>query len=257
MTSNHPIGLTLSGGGVKGAVHAGMIHYLEEARIEPSIISGTSAGAIVGGLFASGLTGLEILEFFLTERLYSTKLVTGNLGIINTQKLYEVLAKYITNPQFESQKIAIKIAATNMLSGELTVFEKGDMINAILASAAFPGVFKPMLLEGNLYSDGGILNHFPADIIRNECEFLIGMHLSPNKVLSEKDLSSTANILARSIDLQGSGAELHKLDMCNIGMCPKELTNFNTFDFNTDKIKEMFNLGYRYMKQHNKVLMNL
>jgi NTE family protein len=244
------IGLALSGGGVKGAVHAGMIHFFDEIGFKPDIISASSAGALVGAFYSSGKSGKEIFDFFLNERPFSRSLWSGNMGLINTPELKKTIQKHMPIDSFEELNIPIVTTTTNMFSGSLETFRSGDLIEKILASSSFPGVFSPMQINGQYYSDGGILNNFPADIIREECDFLIGMNLSPNKLLTADDLKYTKDILSRTVDIQGSQAELNKLKLCDIGMCPDELTTYSTFDFNPEKMQELFDLGYSYIKKH-------
>ena len=190
----------------------------------------------------------------MTEKPFSTTYWKGNRGLIDTSKLRQIFAKYIVYDNFAKLKCEFKPVATNMLEGKSHVFQSGSVIDAVLASAAFPGVFQPMEIGDAVYSDGGILNHFPVDIIRYQCDFLIGMHLSPNKVLTNKDLDSTRDILARTVDIQGSEAEVKKLDLCDIALFPNELQNYATFDTNEEKLQEMFELGYAYAQKHEEQL---
>ena len=250
MEKKKKIGLVLSGGGVKGAVHAGMIHYFDEIGFKPDIIAGTSAGAIVGSLFASGKTGKEIFGFFMNERPYSRSLWSGKRGLINTPALQKTIEAHITHNKFENLEIKLKTTATNMLTGNCEVFHEGTLVDKVLASASFPGVFSPMLINDTLYSDGGIVNNFPVDIIRDECDFVIGMYLSPNKKLEISELSSTKDVLSRTVDIQGSQEEYNKLKRCDIGMCPLELVDYSSFDFNKDKLNTMFKMGYDLMKSN-------
>lgn len=251
------IGLVLSGGGVKGAVHTGMIHFFDEVGFKPDIICGSSAGAIVGALYASGKKGKEIFDFFSTERPFSRSLWSGNMGLVNTPELAKTFEKHIENDSFESLQIPLVTTASNMFTGDLETFRSGELIKRVLASASFPGVFSPMQIDGQYYSDGGILNNFPVDIIKAECEYMIGMYLSPNKPLTSNDLKNTKDILSRTVDIQGSQAEFNKLKMCDIGICPQELTSYSTFDFNHDKMQELFDLGYSHMKKHQSTLEKL
>ena len=244
------IGLALSGGGVKGAVHAGMIHFFDEIGLKPTLISGTSAGAIVGALYASGKSGKQIFDFFIEERPFSRSLLSGNRGLINTPELRKTLEAYDMKTVFEDLHIPLITTASNMLTGKAHYFESGELMDKVLASASFPGLFSPMEIEGVLYSDGGILNNFPVDLIHKKTDIVIGMHLSPNKQLTLGNLSSTTDILSRTVDIQGSEAEYNKLELCDIGMCPPELMNYNTFDFKKEKMQQLFDLGYTYTKSY-------
>lgn len=253
----HKLGLVLSGGGVKGAVHAGMIHYFDEIGFKPSIICGSSAGAIVGALYGAGKTGKEIFDFFANERPFSRSLWSGNMGLIHTPELQKTFQKHLSDDSFEGLEIPLITTTTNMFTGKLETFRKGKLIEKVLASASFPGVFSPMQIAGQYYSDGGILNNFPVDIIRDECEFLIGMYLSPNTLLTDKDLTNTKDILARTVDIQGSQSEFNKLELCDIGICPQQLTEFSTFDFNATKLDALFELGYSQIKKYEDQLISI
>ena len=257
MEDKKKIGLALSGGGVKGAAHAGMIHFFDEIGFKPNIIAGTSAGAIVGALYSAGKSGKEILDFFSAERQYSLTLWSGNRGIINTPVLAETISKHVKVSTFEELSIPLITTASNMLTGKAEYFSSGELVNRILASASFPGVFTPIEMDGGLYSDGGLLNHFPADILHDQTDFLIGMHLSPIKHFTIEDLKSTKDILARTVDIQGAESEFGKLKLCDIAMCPSELTEFGTFDFKKEKMQEMFDLGYDQIKKHEHKLVEL
>ena len=251
------VGLALSGGGAKGAAHAGMIHFFDEIGFKPHIICGTSAGAIVGAMYASGKTGEEILNFFGEDRPYSTKLWSGNRGIIRTPEIRKLFEKHFDHDTFEGLHIPLITTATDMFTGNGQTFNSGPLIDRILCSAAFPGVFSPMEMDGTLYSDGGITNNFPADVLDGKVDFLIGMYLSPNKPLQMKDLGNTKNILARTVDIQGTQAEENKLALCDIGIFPRELVNYSTFDLKKDILQELFDLGYASIKPYKQQLLDL
>ena len=157
------IGLVLSGGGSKGLAHAGVIKYLEEKNIKPTQMAGTSAGSIVGALYAWGKTPEEILEFFKSIYLFHWKHLTfKKAGLIDSESFRSYFHSIFDDAILSDLKIPIQITATDMVRGKLKIFSPETKIaDAILASCAFPGVFSPYQIEGNVYSDGGILNHFP------------------------------------------------------------------------------------------------
>ena len=164
------IGLVLSGGGSKGLAHAGVIKFLEEQNIKPSQIAGTSAGSIVGALYAWGKTPEEILEFFKSIYLFHWKHLTfKKAGLIDSESFRIYFHSIFGNAVLSDLKIPIQITATDMVRGKLKVFgPKIKIVDAILASSAFPGILSPYEIEGSIYSDGGILNHFPTDILQGQ-----------------------------------------------------------------------------------------
>ncbi|MGB0838257.1 MAG: patatin-like phospholipase family protein [Flavobacteriaceae bacterium] len=245
----YKIGLTLSGGGSKGLVHAGMIQYFEENNIKPGIISGTSTGSIAGALYAAGYKSHEIANFYKSEKPFSRKYLSGRLGLMNTPKILEIFNKYLDQRTFEDLEIPLRIVASNLFTGQETIFDSGPLAPAVLASSSYPGVFKPMIINDIYYTDGGILNHFPADIIRNDCEFLIGMHLSPNKIIDKTKLTVATDVLKRVIDIGGSQWENEKLKICDLGLQPQELAKFSSFNTDPINLDKLYKIGYNSIKE--------
>ena len=240
------IGLVLSGGGSKGIAQAGAIKFLEEQNIRPTQIAGTSAGSIVGALYAFGKTPEEILEFFQSIYIFHWKHFTfKKAGFIDSHSFKSYFNNIFQEAALGDLKIQTHITATDMVNGTLKIFDaKTKIVDAILASSAFPGVLSPYEFEGNLYSDGGILNHFPTDIIKGKCETLIGVYVSPIQKIQAKDLSSIKAVTTRAFDLLSENSNVHKFYNCDWIIAPKELSNYSTFETNKTKMKAIFTIGY-------------
>lgn len=265
------IGLVLSGGGAKGAVHLGVLKFLREEGIEPDIYAGTSAGAIVASLIAIGLTPDEIKDSGINIKLKPLRNITklwGSAGLINTNEIKEIIEDLLINKghftgTFEDLETPLYIPATNMLTGDEVVFSKDSdfsktpLLDAMLASASYPFVFSPMLIDDVLYSDGGILNHFPVDTIRSKSDYLIGVFLSPQKTLNKEDLKSSKSIILRALNLQGSLHEKEKMKDCDCLITPVEIKNYQTFDMSEKRINELFNIGYNSMKSKKEEIKTL
>jgi NTE family protein len=240
------IGLVLSGGGSKGIAQAGAIKFLEEQNIRPTQIAGTSAGSIVGALYAFGKTPEEILEFFQSIYIFHWKHFTfKKAGFIDSNSFKSYFTDIFQDAVLGDLKIQTHITATDMVNGTLKIFgPKTKIVDAILASSAFPGVLSPYEFEGNLYSDGGILNHFPTDIIKGKCETLIGVYVSPIQKIQAKDLTSIKAVTTRAFDLLSENSNVHKFYNCDWIIAPKELSNYSTFETNKTKMKAIFTIGY-------------
>ncbi|MEY2904591.1 MAG: family protein RssA, partial [Bacteroidota bacterium] len=172
---NHKIGLALSGGGVRAIAQIGILKILNENGIKPTIIAGTSGGAIVGALYASGNDAQTMMDFFTQTPLFHwSKLALSKAGILSPKKFMEDFKKYVPFEKIEDLPIELSIVATDIVHGREKIFTSGNLLDAVMASAAFPGVFQPVTIDGILYSDGGIFNNMPADVIRDQCKFLIG-----------------------------------------------------------------------------------
>ena len=185
------IGLALSGGGARGIAHIEFLKMFDDLNIKPSIISGTSMGAAIGALYASGLTGQEIEN--LMKKL-TIKQLTGFVGthltkkggILETEKLIEYFKKITKTDSFSKLKIPLKIVATDFWKRKQIVFEKGKISNAIQASISIPGIFEPAKIRNNVFVDGGIVNPVPYDIIRKDCDILIAVDVCEDKSNNNK-----------------------------------------------------------------------
>ncbi|WP_339841681.1 patatin-like phospholipase family protein [uncultured Maribacter sp.] len=236
-------GLVLSGGGMRGVAHIGAIKALEEYRIFPSYIAGTSAGAIVGALYAGGCTWKEMLEFFKTVDLFSVnKYARNKPGIIDTTKFYDQLKKYFPVDNFSALKTPLYITATNLLDGTLKIFHEGQLIKPVLASAAVPGFFAPVHINDNYYIDGGTLNTFPVDLIKMYCDQIVGVYVNPFEKVKIEDLKHAYNIVERAYHIKLADESQSKFDDCNLLISPKGLENFGMFSMKN--IDAIFELGY-------------
>jgi len=256
-SAKHKIGLVLSGGGAKGIAHLGVLKYLIEQDVRPSLIAGTSAGSMVGALYCSGLEVDEILQFFIDVKPFSWKFTRARAGFIDPAKLYPEVLKYIPEDSFEYLKPELRIVATNMLLGKEHIFKDGSVINALLASASYPLVFSPMIIDDQVYSDGGIVNHFPVSVIEDDCDKIIGVYVSPIRQVEADELASIKDVVLRAFTLQGSGAELDKLSQCDVHIYPEALLNYNTFATDEKSLREIYQIGYDAAKDQHDNLMEL
>ena len=255
-TSSKTIGIVLSGGGSKGIAHAGALQFLTEQNISPSCIAGTSAGSIVGALYAWGKTPEEILEFFKSIYLFHWKHLTfKKAGLIDSESFRNYFHSIFDDAVLSDLKIPIQITATDMVRGKLKIFSPETKIaDAILASCAFPGVFSPYQIEGNVYSDGGILNHFPTDILQGQCDVVIGVYVSPIQKIEAKDLSSIKAVTTRAFDILSANSNVHKFNICDWVIEPKDLCLYSTFETSKTKMDAVFNIGYEAAKRSHEKL---
>ncbi|WNJ18906.1 patatin-like phospholipase family protein [Pontibacter sp. G13] len=248
------IGLALSGGGTKGIAHIGVLKLMEELNIPTHVVAGTSAGSIVGSLHAAGHSADAILEFFMGTSLFSFSNIfsirRGIRGLLDPEKLYRTFEDMFPEDDFDQMEIPLRIIATDMVRAREALFNRGSVIRATLASCAFPFVFAPMEINGRVYCDGGIMNHFPADVIRRECDHLIGVYVSPLKDVMRDDMNSLFRIVERSMELKGMLAERQKFVLCDTMIYMDQLQQFDTFDTDSKTMKEIMELGYEEAQKH-------
>lgn len=244
------IGLTLSGGGTKCVAHAGVLQFLEEKKIFPLQIAGSSAGSIVAALYGIGKTPKEILAFFKSIHFFHWKHFTFlKAGLIDSEAFKEYFYEIFKDLTLGDLNIPIYIVATDMVKGKSKTFEpETKIIDAILASASFPGLMSPYEVNGNLYSDGGILNHFPTEILKNECETLIGVYVSPIEKIEVNDLKSIRSVMARAFDLLSANSSFPKFNECDWLIEPEALSQYSTFETDKTNMDIIFAIGYESAK---------
>lgn len=229
------VGLVLSGGGAKGIAHIGILKELENAGVQVDYIGGTSMGAIVGGLYASGYTADQIEEAVLKtdfmnllqdkvsrrEKPFFSKahgekyaislpIKKGNLGLpLGLSKgqnvlnfLTELLAPVDEVTDFSKLPIPFYCIGTNIETGEEEVLESGSLPLALRASAAFPSLLNPVDIDGKLLVDGGVVNNFPVDVMKKKgVDIVIGVSVQ-GELLKREELVSVASLLLQIINFQ-------------------------------------------------------
>lgn len=238
------IGLALSGGGIRGAAHIGAIQAFEEFEISIELIAGTSAGAVVGALYSQGYDYKEMLDFFKQIQFFDFKKFARNKpGFLDSEKYYKLFIEYFPEDNFSSLNKHLVITATDILNGNLRTFKEGELIKPLLASASYPGVFSPIKIDDSYYIDGGALNNFPVEFLKDDCDKIIGVYVNPFKKVKITDLKHFHNVMERAFKLKSLKEDLLKFEMCDLVICPEELSKYGTFD--KKYIDEIYNIGYK------------
>ncbi|MDD3079477.1 MAG: patatin-like phospholipase family protein [Paludibacter sp.] len=239
-------GIALSGGGIKGLCHAGVLKALEEQGIRPDIISGVSAGAVVGALYADGYTPDEIAKLF--EDISFKKMTTLRIpdgGLFRIDAFENFMFRTLRAKTFEELRIPLRIVATDLDKGQSVVFDKGNLIDPIVASCSVPVLFTPKKINGVHYVDGGVLKNFPVSTIRADCDKVIGINASP--MVADEYKLSLLNVASRTYHFMFKANIIHDKELCDLLIEPVDMGNYDTFD--VDKGREIFDLGYRSSKQ--------
>lgn len=162
------IGLALGGGAAKGFAHVGVIKVLEASGFTPAVVSGTSAGSVVGALYASGLNGFALQEqsFALDEDRIKDLTLFGVGGVIKGDKLQAYVNELVKNRPLEQMAKPFAAVAVDLDSGERIIFNRGNTGQAVRASCSIPGVFQPAVIAGKRYVDGGLVSPVPVDAAR-------------------------------------------------------------------------------------------
>jgi NTE family protein len=241
----HDIGITLSGGGAKGIAHIGVLRALLENNVRPTIVSGTSAGSIIGVLYAAGMHPDEMEKFVADSSFIKIFRVVGmpGAGFVRLDYLKERLSEFIKTDNFSALQHEFHICATNLNYGRPVHFNEGTLFDKIMASCSVPWLFKPVEIDGNLYADGGITNNLPAQIIRPRCRVLIGSNVKPKVIVqSNADLDSFMGITQRCADLSLWTNSKPNVKALDVYIAPEKIHEFSFF--NIRKTPELAMVGY-------------
>ncbi len=195
------VGVALGGGGVRGLAHVAALETIDAFGVSPVVVSGTSMGAIIGAMYASGQSGEEIRRginnhivtrndnfkdvlnktpnLFKWLKFVSVEMSRG--GFLGAEGLIKYLIEGINATTFEELSIPFYIVATNFWSGEEVVFSSGELLPALRATMAIPGVFTPIVVDDRVLVDGGVVNNVPYDLLIDKCDCTVAIDVSPTR----------------------------------------------------------------------------
>jgi NTE family protein len=224
------IGLALGGGGAKGLAHIPMLETLDERGIVPGSIAGCSVGAIIGALYASGLSGQDIRalieQFFVDRKDAEEKLFAlpksmrwldfidpalAGGGLLSSDDFIRYLGEVMPARRFRDLKIPLRIVAADLQTGEQVVLDSGDLLPAIQASMAVPGVFPPVLVNGRALVDGGVANPLPFDLASAGSDIVIAIDVSGNREVGNGEDLSSLGVLMHSFHTMSNNLVAEKL----------------------------------------------
>ena len=215
------IGLALGGGAARGFAHIGVIKALEAQGIKPDIIVGTSAGSVVGALYASGLNGFQLQKIAMTisEKMF-TDWTLPSRGILKGEALQDFINKQVDGRPLEKLAIPFGVVATDLKSGERIVFRTGNTGMAVRASSTVPGVFQPMEINGKEYVDGGLSSPVPVQATREMgADFVIAVDISDKPRWGTTE--STLDVLLQTFTIMGNSISQHELKAADVVIRPQ------------------------------------
>jgi len=253
------VGIALGGGGVRGLAHVCILQVLDDLQIRPAVIAGTSMGSIVGALYASGMSAREIRE--VVERRLILKNDTwrdviekredllkwvsafkpnfSGSGLINAQGILNSLLSEIKVDSFEDLEIPLLVVAADYWSAEEVIFERGELLPALQASMAVPGVFSPVSIEGRVLVDGGVVNLVPYDLLMGRADFIIAVNVSRVRFAGEDEIPNALEAVLGTFDIMQTTMLVDKLERLkpDIYVWP-QIRDIRMLDFT--KIEEVF-----------------
>ncbi|SDV47572.1 patatin-like phospholipase family protein [Chitinasiproducens palmae] len=208
------IGLALGGGAARGFAHIGVIKALEAQNIVPALVAGTSAGSVVGALWAGGRDGIALNKLALTldtDALSDWALPFRTRGLLKGAALQTFVNRELNNRPIEKLDRPLGVVATDLASGEPILFQRGSTGQAVRASCSVPSIFEPVRIGNHEYVDGGLVSPVPAAFARRMgADFVIAVDISQSPVGAS--LSSSVDVLLQTFTIMGQSIKAYELD---------------------------------------------
>ena len=225
------IALALGGGAVRGFAHVGVIKTLEAQGIVADIVVGTSAGSLVGALYAGGYSGFELQK--IAMKLDETSIgdwIFPDRGFIKGESLQNFVNNALKNRSIEKLNKTFAVVATDLRTGEPIVFRTGNTGIAVRASSSIPGVFQPVNINGREYVDGGLVSPVPVKVAKSlGADIVIAVDIG-NKPKFTK-VQDTIGILLQTFTIMSESISAYELAQADVVIRPN-MENIGTADFN-------------------------
>ncbi|WP_035852338.1 patatin-like phospholipase family protein [Deefgea rivuli] len=215
------VGLALGGGAAKGFAHIGVIKMLEANGIKIDVVAGTSAGSVVGAMYASGMDAFALQEhaFSLDEsRIRDVNLLGG--GLVKGQKLQDYVNQLVGNKAMQQFPKPFAAVATELETGNRVAFSRGNTGQAVRASSSIPGVFMPVIIGNKSFVDGGVVSPVPVDAARElGANFVIAVDISSKA--TGVAATSTLGVMSQAVVIMGQKLGEQELARADIVIRPK------------------------------------
>ncbi len=241
----YKLGIALGGGGARGFAHLGVLKALKESGFVPDIISGTSAGAIVGGFYADKKSPEEIFKIIKEKGFFKyTNFNIPKTGLVGLEGLEKQIDEDLSVENIEDLPIPFMAAVTNLNEGKIEYHSKGDASEVIKASSAIPVLFSPVEINGSLFADGGILDNVPVDPLRELCEKTIAVDISP--LIEMKSIENLFQIALRTFQLTVNKSSKDLSERCDLLLSLEKCSTYDILD--AKSADALFDIGYDYVK---------
>ncbi len=242
------VALVLGGGAARGFAHVGVIRVLEREKIPIDLIVGTSAGSLVGAIYADKKNSFELewTAFSLEEKdLFDYTFISPTQGFVRGERIEEFVLKKVSARELQQLKIPLTVVATDIQNGELVLLQTGSVARAVRASSAIPGIFIPVRHQGKLLVDGGVLNNVPVDVARKMgAQVVIAVDLGGGKKATQ--VNNIFDAIVQSLQLMAIESTAARLRDADVVIRP-QVSDIGPIDFS--KKKELLTLGIQAAEQ--------
>lgn len=214
------IALVLGGGAARGFAHVGVIKVLEAQGIIPDLVVGTSAGSVVGALYAAGRSGFDLQK--IAQEMDEGQIGDWSLpdrGVLKGEALQTFINRAVDNRPLEKLAKPFAAVVTDLGNGEMVVFQTGNTGMAVRASSTVPGVFQPVRINGREYVDGGLVSPVPVRVARSlGANFVIAVDISSKP--QDHRTQSTLDVLLQTVTIMGQSISRHELKEADVVIRP-------------------------------------
>jgi NTE family protein len=244
------IGVALSGGAARGFAHLGALQALEENGIVPAYVAGVSMGAILGSIYASGMSPYDIYKFARKQH-YFRIISLGRIakdGFIKPAFIHKMLDECIGHCRFDMLQKKMFVGVTNFDLARSEIIDTGCLKTAVSASAAIPLVFEPVTINGYAYVDGGVMHNLPVEplVQIEDCRYIIGISVVATPVGNERWRG--LEHLSRTFDIMVKNTETEARKQCHFFLEIEEAASVGLSDFK--QIDALYRMGYQAMNRY-------
>ena len=255
MKSKPNVGLALSGGGVRGISHLGVLKALNEAGIFPNKVSGSSAGAIVGAMYCQGYQPDEIVKIIVETNYFKfMRPAISWKGILKMDQVENLFKIYLAHDEFAKLKIPLSVAATDIQKGKVIYFSEGNLIKPIMASSCIPGMFEPIEIDDRFLIDGGVLNNLPVEPLEGVCDYVIGVNC--NHLPEDSNVKNIKKLIERSVIMSMNYNVYSRKSNCDFFIEAPGLGKYGVLDIK--KAPQLYKAGYdftiEYLEENPQIL---
>lgn len=224
------LALVLGGGAARGFAHVGVIKVLEAHAISPDIVVGTSAGSVVGALYAGGYSGFELQKIaFQLDEASVSDLTLPDRGFVKGEQLQNFINRTLQNRPIEKLNKSFAAVATDLQSGELVMFRHGNTGMAVRASSSVPGIFQPYTIGGHEYVDGGLTSPVPVKVARSlGADIVIAVDISAKP--RNAKIKDSLDILLQTFAIMGNSISSYELMDADVVIRPN-IVGIGSTDF--------------------------
>ena len=226
------VGIALGSGGAKGLAHISMLQVLDDLGVKPVAVAGTSIGAIIGAMYASGLDAKQVREavddlvamprsfeeFRKSKRgfgwLELLALELGRSHLLQADGFLSEIEQLMGCTDFDELEIPLQVVAADFWAREQVVFDSGEIIPAVEASFCLPGVFRPVVIGERVLVDGGCVNPIPFDLLRDQCDIVIGVDVLGKRAPKDDLMPTYSEALFNTFQISAKAIIDHKMRAC-------------------------------------------